>query len=214
MPLIRIVSYLNYVNMIRILLPLSLLIPGTLWKSFRISTFLKWISLCKTAILFLILTPESFLNMSYSVPVSVEFQIVSYTKWSTDITENHLHAILSGFPAGDTPDVGTFVGFFSWLWIFRKNNFSNLVHPPKTLEAERKRLYLLTETLSEIFSESLEKISLRIWITVNVSLKSFMCFFLAAPTRKVWLILWLFSYLEMGHLFIPLFRSGKRDTWL
>lgn len=61
MPLIRIVSYLNYVNMIRILLPLSLLIPGTLWKSFRISTFLKWISLCRTAILFLILTPESFL---------------------------------------------------------------------------------------------------------------------------------------------------------
>lgn len=35
--------------------------------------------------------------------LSVERKVTSYTKWAADLKENHLHAILSGFPVSDTP---------------------------------------------------------------------------------------------------------------
>lgn len=50
-------------------------------------------------------------DMLRSVLLSVEFKITSYTKWASDLKENHLHAILSGFQVGDTPGVGTFYDF-------------------------------------------------------------------------------------------------------
>lgn len=64
MPPIRTVSCLNCVNIIRILLPLSLPIPGTLWKSSGTLTFLKWILSCRTAILLLALNQDSLLICS------------------------------------------------------------------------------------------------------------------------------------------------------
>lgn len=70
-------------------------------------------------------------DMLRSVLVSVEFKVVSYTKWAADLKENHLHAIISGFPVGDTPGVGTFADFFSRLWISGKNDLSDPVHVPK-----------------------------------------------------------------------------------
>lgn len=70
-------------------------------------------------------------DMLRSVLVSVEFKVVSYTKWAADLKENYLHAIISGFPVGDTPGVGTFADFFSRLWISGKNNLSDPVHVPK-----------------------------------------------------------------------------------
>lgn len=42
-------------------------------------------------------------NMLRSILLSVEFKVTSYTRWAADLKENHLHAILSGFPVGDTP---------------------------------------------------------------------------------------------------------------
>ena len=70
-------------------------------------------------------------DMLRSVLLSVKFKITSYTKWASDLKENHLHAILSGFQVGDTPGVGTFYDFFSRLWLSDKNNITESIHPPK-----------------------------------------------------------------------------------
>lgn len=70
-------------------------------------------------------------DMLRSILLSVECKVASYTKWAADLKENHLHAILSGFPVGDTPGVGTFYDFQSRLWMSDKDNLSAPVHPPK-----------------------------------------------------------------------------------
>ena len=70
-------------------------------------------------------------DMLRSILLSVEFKVTSYTRWAADLKENHLHAILSGFPVGDTPGGGTFYDFLSRLWLSDKNNLSDPVHPPK-----------------------------------------------------------------------------------
>ena len=70
-------------------------------------------------------------DMLHSILLSVEFKVTSYTGWAAGLKENHLHAILSGFPVGDTPGVGTFYDFQSRLWLSDKNNLSDPVHPPK-----------------------------------------------------------------------------------
>jgi hypothetical protein len=70
-------------------------------------------------------------DMLRSILLSVECKVTSYTKWAADLKENYLHAILSGFPVGDTPGVGTFYDFQSRLWMSDKDNLSDPVHPPK-----------------------------------------------------------------------------------
>lgn len=57
--------------------------------------------------------------------------ISSYTRFASDLKENHLHAIISGFTVGDTPDVGNFYDFHNRLWMSDNTNLSNAVHPPK-----------------------------------------------------------------------------------
>ena len=88
-------------------------------------------------------------DMLRSVLVSVEFQVVPYTKWAADLKENHLHAIISGFPVGDTPGVGTCADFFSRLWISDKNNLSDPLHPPK--ENEEKAPPVGKATVEDLF---------------------------------------------------------------
>ena len=39
-------------------------------------------------------------DMLRSILVSVEFKITSYTRFASDLKENHLHAIISGFHVG------------------------------------------------------------------------------------------------------------------
>ena len=46
-----------------------------------------------------------------AILVSVEFKITSYTKLASDLKENHLHAIISGFYVDDTPGICTFYDF-------------------------------------------------------------------------------------------------------
>ena len=71
-------------------------------------------------------------DMLRSILVSVEFKITSYTKFSSDLKENYLHAIISGFSVGDTPGVGTFYDFHKRLWLSDDKNLSEASHPPKT----------------------------------------------------------------------------------
>ena len=70
-------------------------------------------------------------DMLRSILVSVEFKITSYTRLASDLKENHLHAIISGFYVGNTPGVGTFYDFHRRLWLSSDKNLTNAVHPPK-----------------------------------------------------------------------------------
>lgn len=70
-------------------------------------------------------------DMLRAILVSVEFKITSYTRFASDLKENHLHAIISGFTVGDTPGVGTFYDFHKRLWLSGNKNLSDAIHPPK-----------------------------------------------------------------------------------
>ena len=70
-------------------------------------------------------------DMLRAILVSVEFKITSYTKLASDLKENYLHAIISGFYVGDTPGVGTFYDFHRRLWLSSDKNLTNALHPPK-----------------------------------------------------------------------------------
>ena len=68
-------------------------------------------------------------DMLRSILVSVEFKITSYTKFSSDLMENHLHAIISGFSVRNTPGVGTFYDFHRRLWLSNDKNLSAACFP-------------------------------------------------------------------------------------
>ena len=70
-------------------------------------------------------------DMLRAILVSTEVKITSYTRFATDLKENPLHAIISGFLVGDTPGVGTFYDFHKRLWLSDRNNLSDPIHTPK-----------------------------------------------------------------------------------
>lgn len=43
-----------------------------------------------------------------AILVSIEFKITSYTRFASDLKENPIYSIISGFNVGDTPGTGTF----------------------------------------------------------------------------------------------------------
>ncbi len=65
------------------------------------------------------------------VPIccALKLKVTSLTVWCRMLRETPLYAILSGFPFGDTPGVGTFYDFFSRIW----QNDSNNLSPRKTV---------------------------------------------------------------------------------
>ena len=70
-------------------------------------------------------------SMLRSYLLSIKCKVTSITAWASDLKQNHLHAILSGFSVGDTPGTGTFYDFFDRLWLSDSDNISNPVHPPR-----------------------------------------------------------------------------------
>ena len=62
-------------------------------------------------------------DMLRSILLSVEFKVTSYTRWAADLKENHLHAILSGFPVGDTPGAVPFMIFSAVYGSLTKTTF-------------------------------------------------------------------------------------------
>ena len=63
-------------------------------------------------------------------------KVTSITVWCHMLRETPFYAILSGFPFGDTPGVGTFYAFFSRIWQDDSNNLSpkdrfSKIKPPK-----------------------------------------------------------------------------------
>lgn len=70
-------------------------------------------------------------DMFRAILVSIEFKITSYTRFASDLKENHIYSIISGFNVGDIPGTGTFYDFHKRLWLSDDKNFSNPLHPPK-----------------------------------------------------------------------------------
>ena len=62
--------------------------------------------------------------MLRSYLLALKLKVTSITVWCRMLKETPLYAILSGFPFGDTPGVGTFYDFFSRIWKDDSNNLS------------------------------------------------------------------------------------------
>lgn len=72
--------------------------------------------------------------------LSIVLGVTSITQWCRLLKITPLYAILSGFPADDTPGVGTFYDFFNRLWQSDKNNHINqMKHKKPKPEKGKKR---------------------------------------------------------------------------
>ena len=72
--------------------------------------------------------------------LSIVLKADSITEWCRLLKITPLYAILSGFPAGDTPGVGTFYDFFNRLWQSDKDNYvSQIKHKKAKPEKGKKR---------------------------------------------------------------------------
>lgn len=69
--------------------------------------------------------------MLRSYLLALKLKVTSITQWCRMLRETPLYAILSGFPAPDTPGVGTFYDFFSRVWQDSKPNRSSKERFPK-----------------------------------------------------------------------------------
>ena len=69
--------------------------------------------------------------MLRSYLLALKLKVTSITVWCRMLRETPLYAILSGFPFGDTPGVGTFYDFFSRIWQNDKDNLSPKDRFPK-----------------------------------------------------------------------------------
>ena len=151
-------------------------------------------------------------DMLRAILVSVEFKITSYTRFASDLKENHLHAIISGFTVGDTPGVGTFYDFHKRLWLSDNKNLSNAIHPPKKKPQkpkgkEEKAAPVEKVTVEELFLQFQENPPsdmapcARLWEIFNT-------FFLQTsvdnnlPSKNL-------PWLEMALLFILPHRNGR-----
>ncbi|WP_242849007.1 hypothetical protein [Robinsoniella sp. KNHs210] len=70
-------------------------------------------------------------DMLRSILASVAFKLTSYTRFASDLKENHLHAIISGFTVGDTPGTGTFYDFHKCLCLSSDKNLFPFILLPK-----------------------------------------------------------------------------------
>ena len=80
--------------------------------------------------------PRRHSCMLQSYLLALKLKVTSITQLCRMLKETPLYAILSGFPFGDTPGVGTFYDFFSRIWqddsshLSPKNRFPKM-KPPK-----------------------------------------------------------------------------------
>ena len=77
--------------------------------------------------------------MLRSYLLALKLKVTSITVWCRMLRETPLYAILSGFPFGDTPGVGTFYDFFSRIWQDDRNNLSPKDRFPKRKPPKGKK---------------------------------------------------------------------------
>lgn len=85
-------------------------------------------------------TPRTPSCIQRSYLLSIAFKVISLTDWATPLKINPLYAILSGFPFGDTPGVGTFYDFLERLWDSDDDHLSLHIHPQKGKVKKQKAL--------------------------------------------------------------------------
>ena len=152
-------------------------------------------------------------DMLRSILLSVEFKVTSYTKWSADLKENHLHAILSGFPVGDTPGTGTFYDFQSRLWLSEEDNLSPKARSPKEKPQKPKKEGEKAPPVEKLTVKDLfEKFEQEPPQDMNPCLRLFQIFkelFLLRSDRTAWSASRTFPSPVTAHLFTLLRRNGK-----
>ena len=77
--------------------------------------------------------------MLRSYLLALKLKVSSITVWCRLLKETPLFAILSGFPFGDTPGVGTFYDFFSRIWQDDASNLSPKDRFPKMKTPKGKK---------------------------------------------------------------------------
>lgn len=77
--------------------------------------------------------------MLRSYLLALKLKVTSITVWCRMLRETPLYAILSGFPFGDTPGVGTFYDFFSRIWQDDSDNLSPKDRFPKMKPPKGKK---------------------------------------------------------------------------
>ena len=77
--------------------------------------------------------------MQCSYLLSIDFKILSLPDWAAQLQIPPLYAILSVFPWGDTPRVGTFYDFFHRLWDSDPDNLSPHIHPVKKKKVKKPK---------------------------------------------------------------------------
>ena len=77
--------------------------------------------------------------MMRSYLLALKLKVTSITDWCRMLRETPLYALLSGFPFGDTPGVGTFYDFFSRIWNDATNNLSPKDRFPKRKTPKGKK---------------------------------------------------------------------------
>lgn len=78
-------------------------------------------------------------SMLRSYLLALKLKMTSITVWCRMLRESPLYAILSGFPFGDTPSVGTFYDFFSRIWRDDRDNLSPKNRFPKMKPPKGKK---------------------------------------------------------------------------
>lgn len=90
--------------------------------------------------------------MQRSYLLSLDFKVTSLTDWAAQLKINPLYAILSGFPFGDTPGVGTFYDFLDRLWDSDSDHLSPHEHPVKKKKVKKPKQ-------KGVKAESIEKVT-------------------------------------------------------
>lgn len=83
--------------------------------------------------------PRLLSCMLRSYLLALKLKVTSITVWCRMLREAPLYAILSGFPADDTPGVGTFYDFFSRIWKGSPDNLSPKDRFPKMKPPKGKK---------------------------------------------------------------------------
>lgn len=99
--------------------------------------------------------PRTPSAMQRSYLLSIDFKVSSLTDWVQQLKINPLYAILSGFPFGDTPGVGTFYDFLARLWDGEDIHISSHYHPPKSKVIKPKTKATKADSIEKVTVEKL-----------------------------------------------------------
>ena len=77
--------------------------------------------------------------MLRSYLLSIKLKVTSITQWCLLLKINPIYAIISGFPVGDTPGVGTFYDFFSRSWMSDRDDLFPHEKTPKKKPPKGKK---------------------------------------------------------------------------